>query len=161
MKKLIITLLLVMSVAVHSEEAYHNCEYPEWQNNLYAMACNIFFEARGESLAGKMAVGFVTMNRVKVERFPDNVVDVVYQYQQFSWFSDGKSDKIFSMKEWLTCLQVSTIILQMEAHRYKYSDITEGSLFYHSTEVDPYWASSEYRVVTIDNHKFYNNDMKR
>ena len=43
------------------------------------LAKNIYFEARGESLAGKLAVAKVTLNRTKHEDFPDSVCKVVYQ----------------------------------------------------------------------------------
>ena len=43
------------------------------------LALNLYHEARGESLAGNLAVGFVTMNRVADPRYPDTVCGVVKQ----------------------------------------------------------------------------------
>ena len=44
----------------------------------YCMAQNIYYEARGESLKGKHAVGNVVLNRVDYEKYPDNICGVVY-----------------------------------------------------------------------------------
>jgi len=57
------------------------------------LAKNIYFEARGENIKGQLAVGLVTINRMKDERWPDDVCGVVYQNKQFSWYWDGKSDE--------------------------------------------------------------------
>lgn len=45
----------------------------------------VHYEARGESLAGKIAVASVVMNRVEHKRFPNRVCAVVKQRGQFSW----------------------------------------------------------------------------
>jgi N-acetylmuramoyl-L-alanine amidase len=45
----------------------------------------IYHEARGESLAGKVAVASVVMNRVEHRAFPDNVCAVVKQPKQFAY----------------------------------------------------------------------------
>lgn len=161
MKVLILLVFLSINFVSFGKEAHHNCEYPKWQNDLYSMACNIYHESRGEPLAGKMAVGFVTMNRVKSDRFPNSIKEVVYQHKQFSWFSDGRSDKVYNLDDWLVCLELATILMQMDKYRYRYYDVTEGSLFYHSNKVSPYWADPKYLVVTIDNHKFYSTDKKK
>ena len=73
---------------------------------LFWLAQNVFFEAGIESTAGKAAVARVTINRTASQRFPDSVCEVVKQghkhangamkrYKcQFSWYCDGKSDKV-------------------------------------------------------------------
>ena len=49
----------------------------EANSDIHCLAENIYFEARGESTAGKMAVALVTLNRVMDERFPDTICGVV------------------------------------------------------------------------------------
>ena len=76
----------------------------------YCMALNIYHEARGEHVSGQFAVAHTTLNRVKDERFPNNVCEVVKQSKfmredfpelpainqcQFSWYCDGKPDKVY------------------------------------------------------------------
>ena len=47
--------------------------------DLTCLAGNIYFEARGEPLAGQYAVAEVTMNRVASARFPGTVCEVVHE----------------------------------------------------------------------------------
>ena len=49
------------------------------------LAMNIYHEARSEPLAGQLAVGYSTMNRVSDERYPDTVCEVVYQAKYHAW----------------------------------------------------------------------------
>jgi spore germination cell wall hydrolase CwlJ-like protein len=65
---------------------------------LFCLAQNIYFEARGEPLLGKIAVGHVVLNRVADKRFPGHVCKVIQQGGnrrlhrcQFSWWCDGKA----------------------------------------------------------------------
>src|SRR3954464_926829 len=52
------------------------------------LALNVYYEARGESLAGQYAVAEVTMNRKSAARYPKTVCEVVYQKSAFSWTDD-------------------------------------------------------------------------
>ncbi len=47
-------------------------------------------EARGESYEGQLAVAAVVINRVKDERFPNNIKDVIYQKNAFSVVKNGQ-----------------------------------------------------------------------
>ena len=87
-------------------------------NGLECLAMNVYHEARGQGLAGQVAVMHVTLNRVEDPRFPNNICGVVYQGPvrpswknngtyipiknkcQFSWWCDGKSDKAKDVKSW-------------------------------------------------------------
>ena len=51
----------------------------------YCMAQNIYYEARGESLKGKQAVGNVVLNRVDHKKYPNTVCGVVYEAKRYSW----------------------------------------------------------------------------
>lgn len=131
------------------------------------LAQNIYFEARGQSIAGQLAVGHVTINRVDSDKFPNTICGVVYQakyytnwkgnyvpkrYQcQFSWYCDGKPEQINDIKAWKQALMIAEFVY----HRTDDSDMTNGSLWYHATHVEPYWAASMNKVRTIDDHVFY------
>lgn len=52
--------------------------------DVQAMAQVIYHEARGETEAGKVAVGQVVLNRVRDKRFPNTVYQVIWQPKQFS-----------------------------------------------------------------------------
>lgn len=157
-------LLLGLSMMCNSAEPnryIHDCNYKDRQTALTALACNLYFEGRGEPLGGIQAIGFVTLNRVDSGRFPNGIVDVVYQPWQFSWHKDGLSDKVYDKESWLKVLHISVYLLGIKDEDYHYVDITEGSLFYHSIKVIPNWADENNIVVTIDNHLFYKYDLKR
>ncbi len=59
------------------------------ESELRYMTTIIYCEARGESYQGKKAVGIVVMNRVRSDKFPDSVKEVIYQRGQFSPVSNG------------------------------------------------------------------------
>lgn len=135
----------------------------------HCLATNIYFEARGESYEGKKAVAFVTLNRVESPKFPDNICDVVYQAQhsrwwkteknrlvpikhqcQFSWYCDGKSDRVWDQKEYDKLYSLASEIILG-----KHSDNTGGADYYHSTKVKPEWRLAFTRTTKIDAHIFY------
>lgn len=54
----------------------------------------IHAEARGEPLEGQIAVGAVVINRVKSDKFPDTITEVIYQKGQFSPIALGTMPKV-------------------------------------------------------------------
>ena len=138
------------------------------QKEVSCLAVNIYHEARGESKEGKLAVAFVTLNRVKSNAYPDTVCGVVYQGHhkpswrdngmmvpirhrcQFSWYCDGKPDMVQDFKSY-----EKIIDLAIDVWYNRYQDITDGSLFYHADYVEPHWARHMAKTVQIDNHIFY------
>lgn len=59
-------------------------------SDLYLLSCCIYGEARGESYAGKVAVGAVILNRVASSSFPNTISGVIYQTGAFTCVSDGQ-----------------------------------------------------------------------
>src|SRR5919106_4678476 len=57
--------------------------------HLDCLARNVYYEARGEPIAGQYAVAEVTMNRKASPRYPKTVCEVVYQKEAFSWTELG------------------------------------------------------------------------
>src|SRR3546814_15995181 len=57
---------------------------------LRCLAGAVYFESRGESLAGQLAVAHVIINRAQSGRFPDSYCGVVHQRRQFSFLRGGK-----------------------------------------------------------------------
>ena len=62
-------------------------EAPQWEarraeqraDDLQCLAENIYFEARGEPLAGQYAVPEVTLNRTRAHNFPRTICKVVHE----------------------------------------------------------------------------------
>lgn len=145
----------------------------EVHQDVSCLALNIYHEARGQSIAGQIAVGQVTLNRVKDNRFPNTICEVVMQGPhraswkgtgemipvrhrcQFSWYCDGKSDKIKQRKAYNQIVSLSQILIDQDM-----IDITSGATHYHAYYVSPAWARSKKRTTKIEDHIFYKWDRK-
>jgi spore germination cell wall hydrolase CwlJ-like protein len=109
------------------------------------MSKALYYEARGESQTGKIAVGYVIMNRIR-GGYGSGPCDVVSKPRQFSWY--GKKYKIIEHNRWQECMILSRRILSE-----KYEDPTNGSIFFHEKRINPGW---KYRkIVVIGSHIFY------
>ena len=53
---------------------------PQNLDEVYCMAQNVYFEARHESMIGKIAVAHVVMNRIEDKRWPNTVCGVCLLY---------------------------------------------------------------------------------
>jgi hypothetical protein len=129
----------------------------ELHSTLDCLALNIYHEARGEPLKGKLAVGQVVMNRVAHPRFPDEVCAVITDggewprgHCQFSWWCDGRSDRPSNPAAWSESRTLAREIL-LGAH----GDPTEGALWYHATTVSPIWRHDFIEGPQIGRHIFY------
>ncbi len=126
-------------------------------SKLDCLALNIYFEARGEPLEGKRAVGHVVINRVEDEQFPSNVCQVVHQGGeavrdrcQFSWWCDGRSDKPVDLVSWQESREVAWKVLSGAT-----KDPTHGALWYHAGHVQPDWQDELVKIHKIGGHLFY------
>ena len=66
----------------------------ELSEDMRCLAGTVYFESKGESLEGQLAVAKVVLARVKSNRFPNSVCSVVYQRRQFSFVRNGRMPKI-------------------------------------------------------------------
>lgn len=134
------------------------------QEEIECLRLNTYHEARGEDYEGQVAVTQVVLNRVNSDRYPDNVCDVIHQGRhdrngnpirhqcQFSWYCDGRSDRIRDRDAY----DAVSIAVQEAIYFYNNGfDITEGSMYYHTDYVKPFWAKHMIRVDQIGVHIFY------
>lgn len=118
-------------------------------DEMRCLAGAIYFEAKGESLPGQLAVGRVVVNRAKSGRFPSSYCGVVFQRSQFSFVRGRSMPKInTASKDWREAVAIAQI-----ADADAWRSVAEGALFFHATRVSPGWRLS--RVARIDNHVFY------
>lgn len=119
------------------------------------LARNIYFEAGGESSAGKIAVAEVTMNRVKSKQYPRTVCGVVNQRIkgtcQFSWVCEGKKKVYRNSDAWKESIKIAENILISK----KYYGIIGSAKFFHADYVEPSWAEHKKLIRKIGNHIFY------
>ncbi len=125
--------------------------------DLDCLALNIYFEARGEPLEGKRAVGHVVINRVEDIQFPPSICQVVRQGGeavhhrcQFSWWCDGRSDKPVDLVAWRESRELAWEILSGAT-----KDPTRGALWYHADHVQPEWQDEMVKARKIGHHLFY------
>lgn len=131
---------------------------PRPDRELDCLALNIYWEARSESLLGRIAVAAVTLNRVAAPAFPDGVCAVVFQGEdlgrhmcQFSWRCDGRTDRPRNLVAWEEARRVARLALSDGV-----DDPTGGALWYHADHVLPAWAGEMTLQAQIGHHLFYN-----
>ncbi|TMH72967.1 MAG: cell wall hydrolase [Betaproteobacteria bacterium] len=112
------------------------------------LARNVYYEARGESLAGQYAVAEVTMNRKASPRYPKTVCEVVYQKSAFSWTEDDVDAPVGA--EWRRAAQIAE-----DVYYQRRPPALPGVLHYHATYVRPDWSKERERVARIGRHVFY------
>jgi N-acetylmuramoyl-L-alanine amidase len=138
------------------------------KDELVCLALNDYWEARSESLAGRVAVAKVVLNRAMDRRFPQNLCDVVKENRvrnalhrcQFSWYCDAKADTPYEHKEWRMSLRIAAAVLQKDA---AIADPTGGALWYHADFTRPAWSAGFETTTIIGSHIFYRdpNDRRR
>ncbi|KMS52814.1 hydrolase [Novosphingobium barchaimii LL02] len=121
----------------------------DMSNEMRCLAGAIYFEARGETLEGQLAVGRVIVNRSKSGRFPTSYCGVVYQPSQFS-FVRGRS--MPSVREGSMSWREAVAVAQI-ADEGTWKSPAKGALFFHATRVSPNWRLT--RLARVDNHVFY------
>ena len=120
------------------------------ERELDCLAKNIYYEARGESALGQMAVALVTLNRVHSKAYPNSICRVVYQPDQFSW----TSGEHYPIKDKAAYIEAKAIARYV----YKGYDVFRNmneAIYYHSVDVHPSWAKGLTKIGQIDNHVFY------
>ena len=122
----------------------------EWQ----CLTEALYFEARGESLQGQVAVAEVILNRVDSPLYPRTVCAVVKQRGgggcQFSYTCDGRNDRMHETEAADLAGRIARAMLD-GAPRL----LTEGATHFHVRGVKPDWAKRFDRTATIGAHFFY------
>jgi spore germination cell wall hydrolase CwlJ-like protein len=115
----------------------------------HCLAGAVYFESKGESLAGQLAVARVVLARTQSGRFPTTICGVVYQPSQFSFVRGGKMPRISTSSiQWQNAVAIARIALDGS-----WKSPVEGALFFHARYVSPGWRLK--RMGTVDNHVFY------
>ena len=119
------------------------------QSNCLATA--VYFEARGESLEGQLAVARVVMNRAASGKYPASWCEVVKQHAQFSFVRHGQFPLVNTASDsWrkaqgIARLAVTNVIPSVDSN----------VLWYHATYVAPSWGHRLNLAQKIGAHIFY------
>ncbi len=117
----------------------------------------IYFEARGESVRGQMAVAQVVINRVFSGYYPSSVCGVVYQNAhrhlrcQFTFACDGVPERINEPVAWERAKQIARDALD---GNFWLNDVGKAT-HYHARWVHPWWVREMRRLDRIGVHTFY------
>ncbi len=112
------------------------------------MARIVHAEAKGEPYAGKVAVATVVLNRVKDDRFPDTIKDVIYQKQSgiyaFSPVKDGAINQPADEKA-----------REAVQEALAYEDMGNDSVyFYNPVTAESDWIRTREVTLKIGKHTF-------
>lgn len=119
----------------------------------------LYFESRGESLEGQIAVAEVILNRVDSPLYPRSVCGVVKQRGgggcQFSYVCDGKK----RMREKGAADLSGRIARAMLDGAPRL--LTEGATHFHTRHVRPGWSKRFAHTASIGAHIFYRQPLPR
>jgi spore germination cell wall hydrolase CwlJ-like protein len=124
----------------------------EWR----CLAEAIYFEARGESMAGQVAVAEVILNRVDDRRYPSTICGVTHQGAenlnacQFSYECDGKPERITERDSFARAGKIAHLLLEGRPRM-----LVGNATHYHAKRVRPGWSRRLERVTVIGDHIFY------
>jgi N-acetylmuramoyl-L-alanine amidase len=119
-------------------------------HELDCLATGVYFEAKGEPLAGQLAVGQVIANRAESGgRFPPTYCGVLFQHGQFSFIHGHSLPHVATdNRQWQTAVAIAKIVDE----GLKPSQVGDA-LFFHARYVSPGWHLK--RVASIGNHVFF------
>lgn len=130
------------------------------ENELDILARTLWGEARGEGLAGMIAVGHVIQNRAKRPAWwGKDIISVCQKPWQFScWNRDDPNYQFLSglkpipSAEFEKARQAASSVLEG-----KQIDPTGGATHYYakSMKTPPRWTKGAKPTVTIGNHRFF------
>ncbi|MEH3045896.1 cell wall hydrolase [Sphingomonas adhaesiva] len=116
-------------------------------DDLRCLAGAIYFEARGEPLAGQLAVAEVILNRTQSRRFGSDVCSVVTQPGQFSFVRGGRIPAAPSNDDWRTAVAVAKVAL-----KDAWESDASNALYFNGRRAG---HPARIRVAAIGNHLFY------
>ena len=152
----------VMVPNVDANHAWVNNPLPasvHTEKELKCLATAIYFEARGESRQGQLAVAQVVLNRVKNPAYPNTICGVVYQNRnyrhgcQFSFACDRIPDRITEPGPWKEAQDLASKVVNDESEMF-IADVGTAT-HYHAVYVRPFWARRMKKTDKIGNHIFY------
>lgn len=115
------------------------------------LATAVYFEARGESLEGQLAVARVVINRASSGRYPPDWCGVVKQPAQFSFVRHGEFPSADTNCE---AWRKAEAVAELAAANIVPS-VGPDVLWYHADYVAPAWRHSLQQAEQIGAHIFY------
>lgn len=149
--KYVVVTVVALSTTMLYANNYDGVKYDTKQ--IECMSKAAYFESRGQTEKGQLAVIFTVLNRVKDSRFGNTPCKVVYSPNQFSW---TRSKHVVKDKD--SYARAKELVL--ETLRGEHRDITRGATHFHAKYVTPSWAKRMDCTIVVGDHKFYRNKIK-
>ena len=113
---------------------------------VYWLSRIIYCESGGEPLAGQIAVGNVVMNRVKSDKYPNTIYNVIFDPYQFGPASTGIIER--------TPTEMAVIAAKICLEGYNV--VGDSLYFINPNSSDSEWFTTSLRLnAVIGNHAFY------
>jgi len=115
------------------------------------LATAVYFEARGESVEGQLAVARVVMNRAASGKYPPSWCETIKQPAQFSFVRHGEfpvvntASAAWGKAEAVARLAAANVV----------PSVSTDVLWYHADYVAPAWRRNLKEVQKIGAHIFY------
>ncbi len=138
------TLILIVVAFLLLGGAQGSRQVPASSADVTLLARLIDAEAGGEPYRGKVAVGAVVVNRMKDDRYPNTLREVIYQPGQFA------------VNAMSTIRTPSDESVRAAEAALRGEDPTRGALFFYNPKtarLDPWWNSRR-ALIQIGNHLF-------
>ena len=120
-------------------------------SEMNCLATAVYFEARGETVEGQLAVARVVMNRAASGRYPSSWCSVVKQPAQFSFVQHGQFPAVDTASTaWARAQGVTRLALANVV-----PSLTTDVLWYHADYVAPSWGHRLSFAQKIGQHIFY------
>jgi hypothetical protein len=117
------------------------------------IATAVYFEARGESAEGQLAVARVIMNRAASGQYPTSWCGVVKQPAQFSFVHHGYMPAPdYSSDSWRRAQGIARLAIANAI-----PSLSNDVLWYHANYVAPSWGRRLNMVQRIGAHIFYSS----
>ena len=117
------------------------------QKEITCLSQAIYYEARGESFEGKIAVGNVVLNRYASGNYA-SVCAVIHKKGQFIWAANPQL--ISEKKSWIKCVELAEHLYYGEI-----GDNTNGSTYFKEKSSTKRWSDRLIHTVSIGKHNFY------
>jgi len=153
---------MILSLATLPGRAENRMKRPNADAELACLTEAIYFEARGESINGQIAVAEVIINRADSPIFPNSICEVIKQGAknlhkcQFSYKCDGQPEYMTERKAKKRAADVAILLMKGERRA-----LSGNATHYHADYVDPYWASKLKKTATVGTHIFYKRQLRK
>ena len=114
------------------------------------LAIAVYFEARGETVEGQLAVARVMMNRAASGQYPSSWCATVKQPWQFSFVRNGQFPSVDANSKHGAGQGIARLAMSNAI-----PSVSDDVLWYHANYVAPSWGRRLTKVSQIGAHIFY------